>query len=64
MDGAKPSVAAMVRALLERAVEDGLVDPAASQWDDPDPHSRTDEELAGVAGLLAGYLRRAARPGD
>jgi hypothetical protein len=43
-----PSVEQMVRTLLERAVEDGLVDPADSQWDDPDPQSRTPDELAGV----------------
>jgi hypothetical protein len=53
----------MVRVLLEQAVDDGLVDGAFSQWDDPDPHSRTAEELAGVAGILARYLRDAAAAG-
>jgi hypothetical protein len=55
-----PSVEPMVRNLLERAVEDGLVDPAESQWHDPDPQARTAEELAGVAGILARYLRDGA----
>jgi hypothetical protein len=36
------------------------VDPADSQWDDPDPQARTPDELAGVANLLARYLRDGA----
>jgi hypothetical protein len=31
---------------------------------DPDPQSRTDEESAGVANMLAGCLRRAAERRD
>jgi hypothetical protein len=53
----------MVRVLLEQAIVDGLVDPAESQWDDPDPRARTAEELAGVVAILAGYLRDAAAAG-
>jgi hypothetical protein len=47
-----PGVEQMVRSLLERAVEDGLVGPADAPWDDRDPRARTAEELAGVAGIL------------
>jgi hypothetical protein len=53
----------MVRNLLERAVEDGLVDPADWQGDDPDPQARTPDELAGVAAILARYLRDVAAAG-
>src|SRR5262249_50752351 len=55
-----PSVGQMVRVLLEQAIEDGLVDPANSRWDDPDLPARTAEGVAGVAGLPSPYLR--ARP--
>jgi hypothetical protein len=54
------SVEQMVRNLLERAVEDGLVDSADTQWDDPDPQSRTSQELTGIANMLARYLRDGA----
>jgi hypothetical protein len=57
------SIEQMARNLLERAVEDGLVDPAESQWADPDPQARTPDELAGVAGILARYLRDAGAAG-
>ena len=33
---------------------------ALPQWDDPDPRARTGEELAGVAGIVARYLRDGA----
>jgi hypothetical protein len=55
-----PSVEQMARNLLERAVEDGLVDPADSQWANPNPRARTAEELAGVTAILARYLRDGA----
>jgi hypothetical protein len=58
-----PSVEQMVRVLLEQAIDDGVVDPAGSQWADPDPRARTPDELAGVAGSLARYLRDAAETG-
>jgi hypothetical protein len=58
-----PSVEQMVRILLEQAIEGGLVDPAESQWDDPGPRARTAENLAGVAAILARYLRDAAAAG-
>jgi hypothetical protein len=41
----------LVRAILQQAIEDGLVNPAEEQWDDPDPQERTDEELAGCVGV-------------
>jgi hypothetical protein len=41
----------LVRSVLERAIEDGLVTPM-ELWDDPDPQSRSDAELAGCVGLL------------
>jgi len=52
-----PSVGKMVRVLLEQAVDDGLVEVALPQWDDPDLHARTAEELACVAGFVARHLR-------
>ena len=63
MSKSVPTVERMVRVLLELAVDDGLVEPAVDQWDDPDPRARTAEELAGVAGILALYLRDAAAAG-
>jgi hypothetical protein len=50
----------MVRVALEQAIDDSHVDSADSQSDDPDPHARTTEELASVAGILARYLRGGA----
>jgi hypothetical protein len=52
----------VVRDILERAVEDGLVEPRGPNADDPqpdpDPQRFTDEDLAGCTGLLAAWLRR------
>jgi hypothetical protein len=53
------SVEQTVRALLARALADGLVAPVAGRWADPDPHCRSAAELAGVADLLSGALRAA-----
>lgn len=47
----------LVRNLLERAIEDGLVAPMET-FDDPDPQSRTDEELRGCTALLRQRLPR------
>jgi hypothetical protein len=55
-----PGVEPMVRVLLGQAIDDGLVDPADAPRGDPDPRARTAEELAGVAGILARYLRDGA----
>jgi hypothetical protein len=53
------TVQQMVRDLLERAIEDGLVEPASEeQRDEPDPQSFTAEDLAGCTGVLAAFLRR------
>jgi hypothetical protein len=41
----------LVRGILERAIEDGLVAPM-DHWEDPDPQSRTDAELAGCVQML------------
>jgi hypothetical protein len=38
-----PSAEQMVRVLLEQVVDDGLVEPADSQWDVADPRVRTAE---------------------
>lgn len=51
------SVEQMVREILEKAIEDGLVAPAADEWDDPDPQCRSSGELVGVANLLNQFLR-------
>lgn len=45
----------LVRIILERAIEDGLVAPMEN-LEDPDPQSRTDEELQGCVGVLAGRV--------
>ena len=63
MSKSVPTVERMVRVRLELAVDDGLVQPAVDQWDDPDPRARTAEELAGVAGVPALCLRDAAAAG-
>jgi hypothetical protein len=47
----------IVRVMLERAIEDGLVSPNP-KWPDPNPKSRTSGELEGVANLLAKALER------
>jgi len=48
----------IARLLLARALQDGLVVPAAG-WADPGPRARSSEELAGVTRLLYGYLQAA-----
>lgn len=58
------SVEQMVRELLARAIEDGLVNPATEQWDDPDPQARSAGELVGVANLLGDYLAKGLSPED
>ena len=51
----------IVRDVLERAIEDGLVSPASPEMrDEPDPQQFTAEDLAGCVGLLAAYLRSKA----
>jgi hypothetical protein len=50
-----PELGALVRTLLERACEDGLLAPDL-HWDDPSPQARTDEELAGVIETLRRFL--------
>ena len=51
----------LIRNLLERAIEDGLVAPMET-LDDPDPQSRTDEELRGCVALLGQRLSRPSLP--
>ena len=46
----------IARAVLAKALADGLVAPAA-RWADPDPRARSPEELASVSRLLYGYLQ-------
>ena len=41
----------IVRSILARAVEDGLISPMEN-LEDPDPQSRTDEELRGCVMVL------------
>jgi hypothetical protein len=45
------SLEQIVRSVLERAIEDGLVSPMES-LDDPDPQCRTDDELRGCVMVL------------
>ena len=45
------SIEQIVRDLLDKAIEDGLV-KITSGWDDPDPQSRSSGELVGVANQL------------
>jgi hypothetical protein len=45
----------IVRSILERAIEDGLVAPMET-LDDPDPWRRTDEELRGCVRVLGERL--------
>ncbi len=42
----------IIRSVLERAVEAGLVAPMET-LDDPDPHIRTDDELRGCVTVCA-----------
>lgn len=51
------SVEQMVRDLLEKAIEDGLVAKSWRKWTDPDPQCRTSGELTGTANLLAQFLQ-------
>jgi len=49
----------IVRDILARAIEDGLVEPALEdRCDDPDPQRITAADLAGCTRLLAAWLRR------
>jgi hypothetical protein len=50
------NLASTVRNILERAIEDGLVAPMES-LENPDPQSRTDEELRGCVSVLQGRLK-------
>ena len=50
----------LIRNILVRAIEDGLVAPMENV-EDPDPQSRTDEELRGCVGLLRERLTRQSR---
>jgi hypothetical protein len=45
----------LIRNVLERAIEDGLVAPMEN-LDDPDPQSRTEEELRGCVCILRDRL--------
>jgi len=58
------SIRQLVCDILERAIEDGLVEPRGPNADDPDPewepHLLDDEDLAGCFGLLRAWLRRHA----
>jgi hypothetical protein len=51
----------LIRNILVRAIEDGLVAPMENV-EDPDPQSRTDEELRGCVGLLRERLTRVPAP--
>ncbi len=46
----------IVRSVLERAVEDGLVSPM-EKLEDPDPQSRTDAEVQGCVIVLREGLK-------
>jgi hypothetical protein len=56
------SIRQIVCDLIERAIEDGLVEPRGANADDPapewEPHLMDDEELAGCFGLMRAWLRR------
>jgi hypothetical protein len=53
------SIQQIVRDILERAIEDGLVGPASEdKRDEPNPQQFSAEDLAGCTGLLAAWLRR------
>jgi len=58
------SIRQIVCDILERAIEDGLVELRGPNADDPDPewepHLLSDEELSGCFGLLRAWLRRHA----
>jgi hypothetical protein len=58
------SIQQIVRDILERAIEDGLVDAAPEELrEEPDPQHFTAGDLAGCTGLLAGWLRRRGAQG-
>jgi hypothetical protein len=46
----------IIQGILQRAIEDGLVAPMET-LDDPDPWSRTSEELRGCVTLLCERLK-------
>ena len=54
------SVEQMCRNLLSQAIADGLArDATQEDFDDVNPQARTASDLAGMANLLAEYLRGA-----
>lgn len=46
----------LIRNILERAIEDGIVFPASRGFDDPEPQQRTDEELAVLAKMVERWV--------
>ena len=52
----KTSIEQVIRDILEKAINDGLVS-STQQFDDPSPQSRTSGDLVGCANILAEFLR-------